>query len=240
MTRPSAAPPQIAEWLVTLVASPAQTATILGDLLEEFSVIVARSGPVPARRWYWRQSVRTVAHLMRGQVRHAPTETVAFAIGGFALYVLVERALQMSAEAVVAHWPVYYYMSAVPFWRAIDFVGRYVLPIMVGWTIARVARGREIMVALSVGIILTTWILATYTSWLLATSGLAGITIPDFSMSSLFCPAESGPPHAGSVMNTLRLMRFTVIYWWIPTLVALLAGAAIRRTTSSGAILERI
>src|SRR5262245_8566541 len=37
MTASSAAPPPVAEWLVSLVASPEQTATILGDLLEEFS-----------------------------------------------------------------------------------------------------------------------------------------------------------------------------------------------------------
>src|SRR5207247_2376212 len=103
MTRHSAAPPRIAEWLVSLVATPEQTATILGDLLEEFSAIASRTSAAHARHWYWRQSIRTIAHLMRGQVRHAPAETVAFAIGGFLLYVLVERALQMSAQAVVAH-----------------------------------------------------------------------------------------------------------------------------------------
>ena len=83
---------------MSLVAALERTATIVGDLLEEFSSIVSRSGTAPARRWYWRQSVRTIAHLMRGQVRHAPAETVAFAIGGVLLYVLLERALQMSAR----------------------------------------------------------------------------------------------------------------------------------------------
>jgi hypothetical protein len=92
---------------------------------------------------------------------------------------------------------------------------------------------------LTVGITETTWILAIYTSMLLATSGLARINIPDFSMTSVFCPPASGPPHAASVMNTLRLLRFTLIYWWIPTFVLLLAGAAIRRSTSSGRILGR-
>ena len=53
MTGHSAAPPQIAEWLVSLVASPEQTPTIVGDLLEEFSPIVSRSGSAVARRWYW-------------------------------------------------------------------------------------------------------------------------------------------------------------------------------------------
>src|SRR5580700_2175225 len=99
MTPHRAAPPPLAEWLVSLVTAPEQTATIVGDLLEEFSSIVSRSGTAPARRWYWRQSLRTIAHLVRGQARHAPAETVAFAIGGFLFYALVERVLQMSAEA---------------------------------------------------------------------------------------------------------------------------------------------
>ena len=239
MTRHSASPPHIAAWLVNLVAAPEQAETILGDLLEEFSSIVSRSGTAPARRWYWKQTIRTIAHLIRGQVRNAPAETVAFAVGGFLLYVVVERALQMSAQAIIAHSNVYYYISALVFWRAIDEVGRYVLPVMVGWTIARAARGREMMVALSVGITETAWILAIYANWLLASSGRRWINIPDFSMMSIFCPPESGPPHDASVMNTVRLLRFTLTHWWIPTIVLLLAGAAIRRATSSGRSLRR-
>jgi hypothetical protein len=139
MTGHSAAPPPIAEWLVSLVASPEQTATILGDLHEEFSAIVSRSGAAPARCWYWRQSMRTMTHLIASQVRHAPKETAAFAIGGFALYILAERALQMSAEILGSHTPVYFYLSAVPYWSIITALERYVLPLMVGWTIARAA-----------------------------------------------------------------------------------------------------
>ncbi|HEV3060635.1 MAG TPA: permease prefix domain 2-containing transporter [Vicinamibacterales bacterium] len=227
-------PPRIAEWLVSLVAAPEQSATIAGDLLEEFSGLVARSGTAPARRWYWRQSVRTIGHLLRGQLRQAPATIVAFAIGGFLLYVLVERALQMSAEAAVAHTRVYHLTSAVPFWHAVDTIGRYVLPVVVGWTIARAARGREMMAVLSVGITYTTWMLAIYTTMLLATSGLAQIHVPNFSMTALFCPPDSGPPHLGSVTNTLRMLRYTLISWWFPTIVLLSIGAAIRRATASG------
>jgi hypothetical protein len=93
------------------------------------------------------------------------------------------------------------------------------------------------MAVLSVVITETAWILAIYTSRLLANLGLGWINVPDFSMTSMFCPPESGPPHVGSVMNTLNLMRFTLIHWWTPTIALLLAGAAMRRTSSSGRIL---
>jgi hypothetical protein len=240
MTHDNAAPPRIAVWLLSLVATPDQFPAIVGDLLEEFSTIASRSSITAARRWHWRQSARTIAHLIGSQVRHAPTETVAFAIGGFVLYVVAERALHMSAEALGSHTRVYFYLSAVPYWSVITAVERYVLPIMVGWTIARAARGREIMVALSVGTIVTTWILAFYTSWLLATADLAPmIYVPDLSMTPMFYSVHSAGPHAASLSNTLTHLRLTLIYWWIPTIVALLAGAAIRRATPSGQILRR-
>ena len=235
MTGHNAAPPPIAVWLVTLVAASEQTATILGDLLEEFSSMVSRSGTAQARRWYWRQSVRTIGHLLRGQLRQAPTETATFAIGGFLVYVIVERVLEVSAQAVVAHSHVYYLLSAVPFWQAIDAVGRYVVPVVVGWTIARAARGREMMAALSVGILLFAWILAIYTSVLLATAGFVPIKmVPDFSFGVGVLSPPPGPPHGPSVMNTLRHVRFTFVHWWIPTIALLSVGAAIRRTTSPG------
>ena len=180
MTGYSASPPHLAAWLVNLVAAREQAETILGDLLEEFSGIALRSGAASARRWYWRQSVRTVAHLIRGQVRHAPIQAIAFAVCGFLLYVLVERALQMSAQAFVAHSPVYYFVNAAAFWRAIDDVGRYLMPLVVGWAIARAARGREMMAVLSVVITATGWILSIYASWLLANRAAGRSIFPIF------------------------------------------------------------
>ena len=239
MSSHDATPPRLAEWLVGLIATQEQTATIVGDLLEEFSAIASRAGLAPARRWYWRQSVWTVAHLLRGQVRHAPAETIAFGIGGFLLWVLVERALQISAETAVKYSNVYAHVNAVTFWRAIDTIARYLLPGLVGWVIARAARGREMMAVLSAALATTIWIVAIYTAALLATSGIAQINIPAFSLTSLFCPPDSGPPHLGSTLNTLRLMRFTLIYWWIPTILALLMGAALGRTISSRRTLSR-
>jgi hypothetical protein len=234
MTRHSAAPPHIAEWLVSLVASPEQTAVILGDLLEEFSAIVSRSGYVFARRWYWGQSVRTITHLLASQVRHAPRESVAFTIGGFALYILAERALHVSAETFSSHTRVYFYLSAAPYWSVVTAVEQCVVPIMVGWTIARAARSREIVVALSVATTVTIWTLAFYTSWLLATADVASIYVPDLSMKPMFYDVHSAGRHAASFSNTLTHLRLTLIYWWMPTIVMLVIGAVIRRAVAMG------
>jgi hypothetical protein len=59
-TEPRTRPPRLAAWLVNLFASVEDAESILGDLHEEFSDIVSKSGVVPARRWYWRQSVKTI------------------------------------------------------------------------------------------------------------------------------------------------------------------------------------
>lgn len=238
MTGHSAAPPPVAEWLVSLVASPEQTTTILGDLLEEYSAIASRSGWGPARRWYWRQRVRTITYLIASQVRLAPRETVAFAIGGFALYILAERALQMSAEALASHTRVYFYLSAAPYWSVTIAAEQYVVPLMVGWTIARAARGREIMVALSVGAIVTTWIFGLYTSWFLVTAGLASIHVPELSMTSMYYAVHSAGPHAASFSNALTHLRLTLIYWWMPTIVMLVLGGGISRAIAMGQTLR--
>jgi hypothetical protein len=57
-------PPRIALWLVDLFTPSEQAESIPGDLLEEFLELALKSGDAFARRWYWRQSVKTVAHLI--------------------------------------------------------------------------------------------------------------------------------------------------------------------------------
>ena len=64
-------PPRIAAWLVDLFA-PDETETIAGDLLEEFSELASKLGVTSARRWYWRQSVKAIAHLVATAFRDAP------------------------------------------------------------------------------------------------------------------------------------------------------------------------
>ena len=61
---PFVRPPRMAVWLVDLFTPNKQSESIPGDLLEEFSELASKSGVASARRWYWRQSVKTVAHLI--------------------------------------------------------------------------------------------------------------------------------------------------------------------------------
>lgn len=78
-------PPRIAAWLVELFASAEQEQSILGDLHEEFSDIVSKSGIVSARRWYWRQSAKTIANLAGAAFRAAPWSIAVAVFVGFVL-----------------------------------------------------------------------------------------------------------------------------------------------------------
>jgi hypothetical protein len=53
-------PPPLAAWLVDLFIPGKHAESIPGDLLEEFSEIASRSALTYARRWYWRQSIKTI------------------------------------------------------------------------------------------------------------------------------------------------------------------------------------
>ena len=247
MTTHTLAPPRIAEWLVSLVATPEQTATILGDLLEEFSSILSRSGAASARRWYWRQSALTIAHLVKDQVRRAPLDTAAIAIGGFLLYVFAERTIHTAAKLLVTRSQVYSFIDGVTFWRMLEAAERYVVPVAIAWTVARIARGREVMAVLGVAVAGTACLLVVYASWLLATSGQApadgalGLAlryVPGYSVASMFLPT-AGPPRAPSVIHTMWLVSFTFIGWWIPTILVMLTAATVSRTSASWRILTR-
>jgi hypothetical protein len=64
MTR-SIKPPAIAVALLSLFASESDFPQIEGDLREEFHQRAGTSGPVRARRWYWREMCRNLLVLMR-------------------------------------------------------------------------------------------------------------------------------------------------------------------------------
>jgi hypothetical protein len=73
MTKPSfVQPPRFAVWLVNLFTPYEQAESIPGDLLEEFSELALKSDGAFARRWYWRQSVKTIGHLIGCGFRSVP------------------------------------------------------------------------------------------------------------------------------------------------------------------------
>jgi hypothetical protein len=64
MKSSSVQPPTIAVRLIDLFVPETQNESVKGDLLEEFSDIATNFGEVAARSWYWKHSMKTIAHLM--------------------------------------------------------------------------------------------------------------------------------------------------------------------------------
>src|SRR5258707_14720044 len=93
--------PRIAAWLIELVTPHEQAESIPGDLLEEFSELASRSGLTSARRWYWRQSVKTIAHLAGAGFRVAPWSIVGTVLGGYLLLAFGESLPERAIVAVL-------------------------------------------------------------------------------------------------------------------------------------------
>ncbi|MEM1093632.1 MAG: ABC transporter permease [Bacteroidota bacterium] len=59
----SSRPPRLATWLLSHFRPRGDLDLLLGDLHEEFDDILRRSGRTEARRWYWRQTLRSLPNL---------------------------------------------------------------------------------------------------------------------------------------------------------------------------------
>lgn len=140
-------PPRLAVWLVDLFTPIGQAESIPGDLLEEFSEIYSKSGVVSARRWYWRQSVKSVAHLTASGFLMAPWLIAVAVVGGWLLawgfYWLTEKAI----IAIHYKYQVYAHIDAYVFWLLYGvLIERLVEPLLVGTIVALAVKGREMVV----------------------------------------------------------------------------------------------
>jgi vacuolar-type H+-ATPase subunit I/STV1 len=152
-------PPFIAAWLVDLITPYEQAESIPGDLLEEFSDLVSKSGVAFARRWYWRQSVKTIAHLIGVGFRVAPWSIVGTVLGG---YLLLVFGVSWPEDAIVGviqfhrHHVIPYYsnLETYAFWLNTSIlIGRLLMSLFIGCIVAAIAKGREMVATTTLGLI---------------------------------------------------------------------------------------
>jgi hypothetical protein len=152
-------PPPVALWLVTLFTRPGEAESILGDLLEEFSHLVLQSGAAFAQRWYWRQSLKTIAHLISAGFRTAPWTITAIAVGGFLLRWfgswLSNPAVNRALEAVLEKYQVYAHdPHAYIFWYIHSmYIERFVVNALTGVVVAAVAKEREMVATMALALL---------------------------------------------------------------------------------------
>jgi hypothetical protein len=148
-------PPRIAVWLVDLFTPDERAESIQGDLLEEFSHLASKSGVPFARRWYWRQTVKTVSQLMVVGFRTAPWSTTAAIAGGFLLRRFISGLPERAIFAVLHRYQVYeHHFNTYRFFASsgID-IGHVIVFMFVGCMVALAAKGREMVSTMALGLV---------------------------------------------------------------------------------------
>jgi hypothetical protein len=150
-------PPRVADWLINLFAAPKEAESMLGDLHEEFSQLASHSEIAFARRWYWRQTVATIAHLFGAGFRIAPWSTSAAVVGGFLLgslfHGLLDKLLSVVTDRYLMYWSAHF--KAYMFFATDGMLIANLLSSMfVGCVVALAAKGREMVATVSLALVL--------------------------------------------------------------------------------------
>jgi hypothetical protein len=167
-----AQPPFLATWLLELFAAEEHAESIAGDLLEEFSSLQAKSGLASARRWYWRQSTKTVVRLIGSGFRTAPWASILTVLGGLFLLSLgsslPERLIEGGIHAYEHHVTPYrnpaQWYAFVQWLNSSILIGHFFVSLVVGCLAAWAARGREVVVTMTLGFV--SLVLAVAASWM--------------------------------------------------------------------------
>lgn len=147
-------PPRIATWLINLF-TPVEQESILGDLVEEYSHLTSKSGVAYARRWYWRQTVKAIAHLAVTGYRTAPWSTTAVIAGGFLMRRLVGRLVEPAIFAVLERYQVYeHHFDLYRYFASTGIdVGHVIVFLFISCIVALAAKGREMVATIPLALI---------------------------------------------------------------------------------------
>jgi hypothetical protein len=158
MTSPASfvQPPHIATWLVNLFTPAEETESIPGDLLEEYSQLASKSGVAFARSWYWRQTRKTIAHLIVKEFQNAPWSITAVVIGGFFLWQFTSGLPERAIFAVLKRYATFdHHFGAYAFFASTGiFIGRLIVSLLVGCVVGWAAKGREMAATMMLGLVL--------------------------------------------------------------------------------------
>ena len=205
-------PPRFAAWLVSLFGSSEQAESILGDLQEEFSAIARKSGDVPARRWYWRQSLKTIAHLAVGSFRTAPWSLAGVVLLGLLLrrfdfqFQLPERVAIAILRAQRPYSNLHYGFYVWQINYGIP-IACFVTSMLIGCVVAILAKGREVVAAFTL------------------------IVVNAVSFVELVIRVYNHNPNSEGAFAAL--FHFFVFRWTLDVIGILVAGVLVRKLRSA-------
>jgi hypothetical protein len=164
-------PPRFASWLVNLFTLPDEE-SLVGDLLEEFFLLASAAGGRFARRWYWKQTMKTVFHLFLGGLRGAPWSTAAAIVGGFLVSKLAnelpDKLLSTLTDRYLTYWSGHFHAYL---WVLKGlFIAHLTVSLFVGCSVALMAKGREVTATMAMGLILCAMICVS-SFWIVAGIG---------------------------------------------------------------------
>jgi hypothetical protein len=179
-----AQPPFLATWLLELFAPEEHAESIAGDLLEEFSSLQAKSGVASARRWYWRQSTKTVTRLLGTGYRIAPWSIIGVLIGGFLLLrfgaslpeQLIEEVVHLYRHHVTPYYTPMQWATHVLWLNTSIMVGRLFVSLVIGCLVAAAAKGREMVSTITLGLV--SFVLTGVMCWMVFARHLPGTGDP--------------------------------------------------------------
>ncbi|HEY3838439.1 MAG TPA: permease prefix domain 2-containing transporter [Bryobacteraceae bacterium] len=144
-------PPRIASWLITLFVPPSDAEEIHGDLLEEFSGVASQAGGAAARRWYWRQTIKTITAVLFDSFRAAQWLFAVVTIWFLSGY--IQWGYRRMVVAFLARYHVYTYVDPYAFWLFYEIaIGCLIIPMLLGSLLALMARKREMVAAFTLGL----------------------------------------------------------------------------------------
>jgi hypothetical protein len=150
-------PPQLAVWLVELFVPDEQVQSVLGDLFEEFCDAASKSGLAHARRWYWRQTLPTILHLLGNGLRTAPWFVAGVVIGGIFLvqlsHTLTEWCIREGLGYLDQHVLQYLQPRLVAYLHNTEmYLIRLIVSTAVGCIVALLCKRREMLATLALSL----------------------------------------------------------------------------------------
>jgi hypothetical protein len=149
-------PPSLAIWLTTLFTPSTQADAVLGDLSEEFSQIASTAGRALARRWYWRQSVKTIAHFYAAGLRVKPGLIMFCIAMGFLLHCWGNGLSYRMSGEILSRYLVYKFIPPHTFALLYTIAIPLLLDIGVGYVVAVAAKNRGMVVAVTLSLVVGT------------------------------------------------------------------------------------